>query len=290
MATVESVLSGLAEERATGALRLGKAGMFYLTGGRVTYAESPAAPRAEDLLAAGRRVSAHAVRQARQAATEDLRGGELLVAQGVLTRGELEFCVLSAVLDAVYFLFDATGQRPRFRPGDRHWLGPQWYFDVTGLLRECRRRRAQLDQAWPSAELDSLPVVPVGRIPAQRVVLTSLQWEVLVGADSAATPCDLARRLGRPAYSVLLAVRQLAAAGLLHIPQAGPAGPAAPGPLPRRPKGGTGQAGDPPAAPAAPRPQPAGAARPATPLPRTTGDPTDVNLLIRLRDALEALT
>ncbi|MFJ2031619.1 DUF4388 domain-containing protein [Streptosporangium sp. NPDC087985] len=278
---MESVLSGLADDRATGALRLGKAGMLYLTGGRVTYAESPAAPRVEDLLTSGRRISAHAVRQARQAATEDRWGGELLVSQGVLTRGELEFCVLSSVLDAVYFLFDATGHRPRFRPGDQHWLGPQWYFDVTGLLRECKRRRAQLNQAWPSAELDALPVVPVGRVTSQRVVLTPLQWEVLVGADSATTPGDLARKLGRPAYSVLLAVRQLAAAGLLRTPQAGSAAlpGVLPGALPKREKNGM-----------ADLRELSGTTELSTPLPLATADPTDVNLLIRLRDALEALT
>ncbi|MFF5208930.1 hypothetical protein [Streptosporangium sp. NPDC000396] len=271
---MESILSGLADDRATGALRLGKAGMLYLTEGRVTYAESSAAPRVEDLLTAGHRISAYAVRRARQSAAEDRWGGEQLIGQGVLTRGELEFCVLSAVLDAAYFLFDSDGHRPRFRPGDRHWLGPQWYFDVAGMFRECKRRRAQLDQAWPSAELDSLPVVPVGRIPAQRVMLTSLQWEVLVGADSTATPSDLARKLGRPAYSVLLAVRQLAAAGLLRTPQAEPAAA-----LPRR-STGTRQA------PAAAT----GALRSPTSIPQATGDPTDVDLLIRLRDALEALT
>lgn len=281
MPTVENVLSGLADDRATGVLRLGKAGALYLTGGRVTYAESPAAPRVEDLLTSGRRISAQAVRQARQAATEDRWGGELLVAQGVLTRGELEFCVLSSVLDAAYFLFEATGHRPRFRPGDRHWLGPQWYFDVTGLLRECRRRRAQLNQAWPSEELDALPVVPVGRVTAQRVVLTSLQWEVLVGADSTATPGDLAHKLGRPAYSVLLAVRQLAAAGLLHMPQAG--ADATPGALPKRVKNGAEGPREPPDTAAGP-------ARPSAVLPLATGDPTDINLLIRLKNALEALT
>nr|BFE82706.1 hypothetical protein GCM10020093_053070 [Planobispora longispora] len=97
-------------------------------------------------------------------------------------------------------------------------------------------------------ELDALPVVPIGRIPAQRVLLTSLQWEVLVGADCTATPADLARKLGRPAYSVLLAVRQLAAAGLLRTPEhdreSAPATPpAAPRPAPATP-------------PAAPRPAP----------------------------------
>jgi hypothetical protein len=117
MQSVENILRGLADDRATGSLRLGKAGTFYLTEGRVTYAESTAAPRVEDLLTASHRVSAHAVRQVRQAAAEDRWGGEQLVGKGVLTRGELEFCVLNAVLDATYFLCDATGHRPRFRQG-----------------------------------------------------------------------------------------------------------------------------------------------------------------------------
>ncbi|WP_436758999.1 hypothetical protein [Streptosporangium sp. V21-05] len=297
MPTVENILSGLAGDHATGSLRLGKAGVIYLTDGRVTYAESAAAPRLEDLLGACRGISAHALRQARQAATRqppDPRpsGGERLVAQGLLTRGELEFCVLSTVLDAAYFLLQATGHRPRFRRGERHWLGPQWYFDATGLLRECERRKAQLEQTWPSAELDTLPVVPLGRISAQRVVLSSLQWEVLVGADSTSTPADLARKLGRPAYSVLLAVRQLASSGLLRVPGPGPAevpgareapealeAPAAPDPLPRRTRGAT-------EIPAA------GTGSPGTSgwLPRANGDPSDVNLLIRLRNALEAMT
>nr|BFE82705.1 hypothetical protein GCM10020093_053060 [Planobispora longispora] len=150
MPSVESILCGLASDRATGALRLGRSGTFYLTEGRVTYAETPACPRVEELLTSSGRISAYAVRQARQAAGEECWGGDRLVQRGVLTRGELEFCVLGAVLDAVFFLFQVSGSRPRFRPEERHWLGPQWYFDVTGLLRESKRRRAQLDQAWPS--------------------------------------------------------------------------------------------------------------------------------------------
>ncbi|MBG0832492.1 transcriptional regulator [Planomonospora sp. ID67723] len=297
MPTVESILSGLAEDRATGSLRLGKAGVLYLTDGRVTYAEAPSCPRVEDLLTASGRISVYAVRQARQAADEERWGGDRLIERGVLTRGELEFCVLSAVLDAVFFLFRASGVRPRFRPGERHWLGPQWYFDVTGLVRECRRRRVQLDQAWPSTELDTLPVVPLGRIPAQRVMLTSLQWEVLVGTDSTATPAELARKLGRPAYSVLLAVRQLAAAGLLRLPEPAPGPPAGEAPPDPPPE-------PPPALPARPPsgtlPRRAGVAQkvpervadPSQPpdwLPQATGDPADVSLLIRLRNALEAL-
>lgn len=282
MPSVGTILSGLAGDHASGSLRLGKAGVIYLTDGRVTYAESPAAPRLEDLLAACRGISARTVRAARQEA----RGGDWLVAQGVLTRGELEFSVLSTVLDAAYFLLESTGHRPRFLRGERHWLGPQWYFDATGLLRECERRKAQLERTWPSAELDTLPVVPLGRVSAQRVVLSSLQWEVLVGADGAATPAELARRLGRPAYSVLLAVRQLASQGLLRLPDPAkpPVPPASPEPvpLPRRTRGAT---EIPPAGTGSVK-----TSASAEPLPAASGDPSDVNLLIRLRNALEAMT
>ncbi|MEV8632032.1 hypothetical protein AB0395_10280 [Streptosporangium sp. NPDC051023] len=313
MPTTRNLLSELAADRATGALHLGGAGTFYLTDGHVTCAESPVAPRVEDLLAACGRVSDQAVRQAMRAAAEGRLGGEVLVTQGVLTRGELEFCVLCAVLDAVYFLFDAPEHGARFRRGERHWLGPQWYFDMTGLLREYKRRRTQLDRTWPSADLDALPVVPVGRVPAQRVVLTSLQWEVVVGADSTATPADLAHRLGRPAYSVLLAVRQLAAAGLLRVPRGEitaapdpPAAPTTPGALDDTPIT-RGALDDAPTRPdtrvgALPR-RVAGTreirdavadgtdtAEAAQWLPLTTGDPADVALLIRLKNALEALT
>ncbi|MFI6507030.1 DUF4388 domain-containing protein [Streptosporangium sp. NPDC050855] len=320
---VLGVLDGLAADRATGSLRLGRAGVLYLTDGRVTYAQSAAAPRLEDLLVTGAGVPAGLLRSVRRAAAAELRegtargplvsGGERLVEQGLLTRGELEFCVLSAVLDAAYFLLGTTTGRPRFRPGERHWLGPQWHVDVTGLLRECERRRERLERTWPSAELDTLPVVPLRRIGAQRVMLSPLQWEVLVGADRTATPAELARRLGRPAYSVLLAVRQLASSGLLQRPASTPAPAPAPPPAPGAAPGpgsapgsgsgsgsGSGEVpGEPDARDSLPRRArgatdiphaPAGSMRTAEWLPRANGDPADVNLLIRLRNALEALT
>ncbi|MER7130873.1 DUF4388 domain-containing protein [Streptosporangium saharense] len=299
MPITQKALSELSANRATGALHLEGGGTFYLTEGRVTHAESPAAPRVEDLLLAHGRISGQAVRQAMRAGGtggSGGAGGAALLAQGVLTRVELEFCVLCTVLDAVFFLLGSPVRRTLFRRGERHWLGPQRYFDMTGLLRECARRRTQLDRTWPSADLDSLPVVPVGRVPAQRVVLTSLQWEIVACADATATPVELAHRLGRPAYAVLLAVRQLAAAGLLRLPRGEITAAPERGELPRRVAGASeiGQAG-------AGAPYTRESTRPPTgpltgPLPElageavTAGDPADVDLLIRLRDALEALT
>ncbi|MET9341358.1 DUF4388 domain-containing protein [Nonomuraea sp. NPDC003804] len=267
MPALDTLLAGLARERSTGALRVGRAGAIFMDAGRVTYMECADTPRAEDVLMASGRVSAPALRRAQR------EGGARLVDYGMLTKGELQHCVLGAVLDAAYFLLPVTGARPKFRPGERHWLGSHWFFEVEEIVRECARRRAQLERVWPSAEVDTAPVAPVRRPPGHRVVLSDLQWEILVHADRMATPLELAMRLGRPGYATLLAVRRLAAAGLLTRPEG-----TAP-PLPRRvdrvPEAG-------------PRHDPDAPALPLGPV--VTADPTDVNLLLRLKKALEELS
>ncbi len=107
-------------------------------------------------------------------------------------------------------------------------------------------------------------------------MLTAIQWEVLLNADADTTPAELAKRIGRPAYTTLLAVREMAAAGLLECPEPQP--PEKPPDLPKRVAG------------SAPRVTAGGGGgRPAqSSYPEISGDPTDVNLLIRLRNALEA--
>ncbi|TKK87440.1 transcriptional regulator [Herbidospora galbida] len=273
---IDEMLSELAERRATGVLKAGRSGTVYLSRGRVCYVECARTPSVEELLTASGRLTLTGVRTARQTAAATADGGDMLVRRGVLSRGELQLCVLGATLDASFFLFGATVPKPKFREGDRHWLGIHWFFDVPGLFRECHRRRARLDRAWPSAELDSRPVVPVRRIRSRHVMLTALQWEILLNADAETTPIELAKRIGRPAYTTLLAVREMAAAGLLECPEPPPREkpPDLPkrvaGPVPRAPAGG-------------------GEGRRAqSSYPQISGDPTDVNLLIRLRNALEA--
>ncbi len=287
--TIDAVLTDLARDGATGSVRVGKNGTVYVTRGRISYAECTGTLGVEELLASSGRISANGVRTAKQASAGQADGGDLLMSKGVLTRGELEFCVLGATLDASYFLLDSVGARFRFKDGDRHWLGTHWFFDVAGLFRECRRRRSRLDEVWPSADVDTQPVVPAPRIPGQHVMLTALQWELLFNADSTATPMELAKRLGRTAYATLIAVRGLAAAGLLTAP--GPPEPET-RPAPRTPPLPSSSPSGPRGLPkreerSRPRPGP-GAEGPSS-MPQMSGDPSDVNLLIRLRDALEAL-
>ncbi|MFB4277051.1 MULTISPECIES: hypothetical protein [unclassified Nonomuraea] len=269
MTRLDTLLAGLARERSTGALRVGRNGTIFLADGRVTYMECAQAPSVERLLAA-RGLTTEAALRGLQADG----GCERLLAEGPVTAGELQYAVLGGVLDAAFFLLPISGSRPKFRPGERHWLGGQWFFDVPGLVRECARRRAQLAQAWPSADVDTLPVRPLGRLPGHAVTLSRVQWEVLVRADHKATPLELAKQIGRPAYPVLLAVRRLAASGLLAEPDPAPA----PG-LPKR--------GRQPAAEHPPH-DPKAAALPLG--PPVTGNPTDLALLMRLKKALEELS
>jgi hypothetical protein len=279
MTRLDTLLAGLAQDRSTGALRVGKSGTIFLSDGRVTYMECAQTPNVERLLSARGRMTEAALRALRADG-----GCDRLLKEGPVTPGELQYAVLGVVLDAAFFLLPMSGTRPKFRPGEEHWLGGQWFFDVPGLVRECARRRAQLAQAWPSAEVDTLPVRPAARLPGHAVTLDGVEWEVIVRADHQATPLELAERIGRSGYSVLLAVRRLAAAGLLALPASDPEGAASPasdpegGALPRRTRE---QRVRPPH-------DPQGA-----PLPlglTTTGDPTDLALLMRLKVALEELS
>ncbi|NUP01872.1 MAG: transcriptional regulator [Nonomuraea sp.] len=221
MAALGSHLADLARERATGALRMGADGTVYLSDGRVTYMECARTPGVERLFAARGRMSESALCELQADG-----GRTRLLQEGPVSLGELQYAVHGVVLDAAYFLLPATGARPEFRPGEEHWLGGQWFFDVAELERERARRQERLTRIWPSSDVDTQPVRPIPRLPGHGVALSQVQWEIVVRADQKATPLELARHLGRSGYSVLLAVRKLAAAGLLVPPD--------PPPLPRR--------------------------------------------------------
>ncbi|MGW7482703.1 MarR family transcriptional regulator [Nonomuraea muscovyensis] len=300
MAALDTLLSGLAREHSTGALRVGRAGTIFLDEGRVTYMECAQTPGVERILAARGRMPEAALRRLQADG-----GSERLLAEGPVTLGELQYCVLGAVLDAAFFLLPSSGTRPKFRPGERHWLGGCWYFDVRGLVRECARRRAHLARIWPSADVDTAPVRPAPRLAGHGVTLSRVQWEVVTHADHELTPLELARRLGRSGYSVLQAVRELAAAGLLVPVPPGEDRPA----LPKRSRqaararsgseAGTRarpyQDSQPGAAPG-PGAGPESAARadsgPGARFvgPAVTADPADLELLMRLKKALEELS
>jgi hypothetical protein len=215
------LLTQAAGERQTGALVVGghPGGTVYLIEGKVTHAESPAAPGVGELLTASGRLAGRTWQAALDAGTARGRVGELLVGQGHLTQGELELCVLGAIYDAAYFALAPASAPIEFLDAATHWLGPVVRVEAAAVNREARRRGRLLDEIFPDARVDAAPVIPVARPPIERVTLTAAQWELLVSADGQRTPADLAQLLGRAGYSTIQELRRLAALGLLELPE-----------------------------------------------------------------------
>ncbi|MFE4017786.1 hypothetical protein ACFXPZ_10290 [Streptomyces sp. NPDC059101] len=255
-------------ERATGALR-GPDGCVYLHEGAVYCVECPAAPDVGARLATAGRLPPESWRHAADAAGADHLGGQFLLQQGWLTRGELEVCQLTALLDAACFVLPPEPAATSFAPGDAHWLGVVRPVGTTALLAAVARRRAQLDRLGAWAAADGAPVVPIRPELPDRPPLTGRQRRLLAHADGVRTPGELAHALGQSAFLTLLEIRRLAATGRVRLPP-----PAA---LPKR-------------RPGACRPEQRGPDAPVWHLPDPgvleTADP-DVALLVRLRTALE---
>ncbi|WP_236075710.1 transcriptional regulator [Streptomyces coffeae] len=253
-------LTELAGERASGAL-LCDAGIVYLSEGRVVHAESPVAPGIDVLLTTGGRLTADTWREA-VGHTDGPGGvGRFLVDSGRLSDAELEICHLGALFDAAYFAL-GTGSGPRgFQRGAAHWLGPVRPVDADAVERETRRRARLLDDLWPCPQVDTVPVVlrrPDPRCPA----VTRRQRAVLELADGVRTPAEIARALGRPAFHTLIDIRRLAATGHVETPRPQATAPAR-------------------------SPGPGAVVWPDT-VPGTVFADPCVDLLRRLRDALEA--
>ncbi|MDH6136417.1 hypothetical protein P3T37_005845 [Kitasatospora sp. MAA4] len=265
----------LAERRATGAVRCGS-GSVYLEAGVVVHAENELATGLDALLTRCGRIPPDAWRASLRAFGAEHRVGRMLVEQGHLTQGELELCHLGALHDAAFF---TLGARPTatsgasFEPGVRHWLGPVNGVSARLLRREAVRRRDLLERIWPCPQVDTAPVVPAAPAARRRSRTSLRQRELLHHADGRRTPADLARLLGRSAFSTTVEVRRLAAAGLVATPLPG-ASPLLDAPLPATAVAGLQR-----------RTPGAALRRPSPPL--SAHDP-DIALLYRVRTALEA--
>ncbi|MEV8095379.1 transcriptional regulator [Kitasatospora sp. NPDC085879] len=290
----EAALTDLSADLATGALH-GSAGTVHLVNGEVVHAESPATPDVGTLLTSAGRLSARTWADA-MAAARDRSAAEYLVAAGSIGRGELELCHLTAVLDAAFFALPQNDGPIGFLPGVRPGLTLARPLATGELRLAVGRRRVLLDRTHPVADLDVSPVrartgpTEAGRRPA---TCSGRRRAVLAAADGFRTPAQIARLLGRSAYTTLLDIRHLAAAGLVETPAPAAvpaplaAARAAAGPVaapvlssaPARPDGVPPQAGPPPAHPEVLLPSPA--------LHDFPPDP-EIALLLRIRAALEA--
>ena len=302
----------------TGALRVldPPGGTVFLTAGRISYAECPAACGVDRLLTASGRLSADAWRAALAAGRASRRVGETLVHQGLLTPVELKSTVLSALYGAALFLFDLD-TAVRLEMGAGHVIGPVVEIDLRIACAEVDRRRRALADAWSDSKVDNHAVVPARRLSGHHVALNALQWEIVANADRRRTPVDLARSLGRDTFATLLEVRRMARTGLVEPgrPSTGRAAdgwtgrrgddPATGAPAAGEESGGVGGDGpDPDPDPCQrspqeddgaplPRRRPPTAQPPAAPpAAQTDGPPPDAcpeSTLIRIRDALLAL-
>ncbi|MEV8515758.1 ADAM 12 protein [Dactylosporangium sp. NPDC051484] len=213
--TPETALAELAAAGATGALTVHgePGGVVFLREGRVNGVESPAAPSVDRLLTAAGLVS--------EKVWEIMpsRPARVLVDGGHVTEAQLELCALQVLYDAAFFVLGTPGAELRFDEGVEHWLGADGTVLSHQVCDNVARQRRMLDEVHPSDATDHAPVVPVLRPGLDRVLLSGLQWEIVLHADGIRTPQDLAGLLGRSAYAVTLDVRRLAAAGLVVRPE-----------------------------------------------------------------------
>lgn len=291
-------LERLADTRATGVLQ-SAGGAVYLLDGAVVHAESDQSVGVVPLLAGCGRIPLEAWHESVRAYGPEHRVARMLVAQKLVSQGELELCHLVALYDAAFFALTAWCTATSFVPGVAHWLGPLGSVNARRLRREAVRRRDLLERAWPCPQVDAAPVVPiVSGLPARRA-LGRRQHELLDHADGRRTPADLARLLGRSAFETLLEVRRLAAGGLVATPPDTPGASVGPprtaSGLHRRTPGAQlpvpgpppppGPPTSPGAPPALPRRRSAAAHPPSA--DHSATDP-DIALLTRVRTLLEA--
>jgi hypothetical protein len=228
---VSPMLHRLAAERATGVL-LRESGSLYLSDGEVVHAESPRSPGLDVLLSAGGVLDTDGWREAVDTAGAKLRVGRFLVDSGRVAKGTLELCHAGALFDAAYFVLGPSSAPARFRYGAAHWLGPIRPVPVATITREALRRRDLLHRIWPDAAADDAPLMrAVGRSSPPVPIR---QGAVLDQINGFRTAADISLTLGRPTFHTLVAVRRLAAAGLIspappHPSRTPPAPDAPPG-------------------------------------------------------------
>ncbi|PPJ34063.1 hypothetical protein C5E45_03385 [Nocardia nova] len=256
-------LRKLEEEGSTGVLRAGD-GSFHLTRGAIVSADCRRTTGLDRLVV-----------EAGVATAEDWQRAGSGDPGRVLAQPQLETLALLSVFDAAYFLL-ASATTPEFEPAPEHWLAPVCHINPGLLVNECARRGDPEAGPWPAEAVDRAPVVPVRRVRRRRISLTGGQAEVLAAADGRRTVADIARELGRTSYGCLVAVRDLTLADLIQPADATtfpaiPVPPArsevvVPPPLVRRRRSAT-----------------------SVVPPDHWESPVDVDVLVRLRAALEEL-
>lgn len=213
--TPTKALGQLAALGVTGALTVvgEPGGVIFLRDGLVNGVESPAAPSVDRILTACGKV------EERVWETIPSLPARALVEGGHVTAAEIELCAVNALYDAGFFVLSTRRAELRFAPDIEHWLGADCTVTADQLCDHVARQRRILDEVHPSDVTDTAAVRPVLRPGLDRVLVSGLQWEIVLHADGQRTPQELAGLLGCSAYAVTLDVRRLAAAGLVEPPE-----------------------------------------------------------------------
>jgi hypothetical protein len=216
---ISAELSILAQQRASGALEIigNPGGMVFLSGGYLTYAESPSIPDLRTRLIRSQRITVDRWNDI-IASDQDHGGvGALLVSGDVISRGELRDLLWSVALDALVALTlpGPTGSqvRVRFWPRRSHWVGSLLRLDVASVWADVRRKTERLARR----EIPAEGCPQLHRMTRPWAVVRSEQWAIAWQLDGLATVRDLAWRNGYALYDTLELVGDLVQAGLCTV-------------------------------------------------------------------------
>src|SRR5690349_20430047 len=185
---ISAELSMLAQQRASGALEIigNPGGMVFLSGGYLTYAESPSIPDLRTRLIRSQRITVDRWNDI-IASDQDHGGvGALLVSGDVISRGELRDLLWSVALDALVALTlpRPTGSqvRVRFWPRRSHWVGSLLRLDVASVWAYVRRKTVRLARR----EIPAEGCPQLHRMTRPWAVVRSEQWAIAWQLDGLA--------------------------------------------------------------------------------------------------------
>jgi hypothetical protein len=226
MPDIAGELAAWARQGASGALEIpGKpGGAIHLSQGYLCYAECSLAPGLGSRLIHSGKVPALRWNDIEGQAGPDGDIGGLLIAQALVTAGQLQSMLRSVTLDALVALTSALRDVPfvpstRFRPGKPHWAGGFLRLDPTAAWADVGGKATRLGQY--SVQAGARP--QLCRPGRPWTVLQTGLWTVACRIDGTSTVGDLAQRHGLALCDVQEWVGQLGQAGLCLIAAPGPA-------------------------------------------------------------------
>ncbi len=210
----------LAQQRASGALEIrgDPGGFVFLSGGYLTFAESPAVPDLRSWLICTHRLTAGQWDEVIKS-DQALGGvGVLLVSQGILTQAGLRDLLRSITFDALVALAVPLSAEPltvsiRFWPRRSHWTGSVLRLDMASIWAAVEQKAEPL--ARHNIRVVARP--QLCELSRSWVVVKPGPWAVAGQIDGHATVADLAWRNGFALCDAMEWVGELIQAGLCTL-------------------------------------------------------------------------